>query len=210
MTTFPLVTPTPVDGQPYPYPPAADPLLLPPPLTWLRTHRPVVRVETGGSDPVWLVTRYDDVRAVLGDVRFSRNMARDDVAELIPGVRMPSSPIADPPAHTRWRTLVDQGLHGAPGREGARPPAGRRRRPARRRRPPRAPRGPDGNSSPSPSPLSTVCTMLGLGRRPGPLQVERRRSPVAERHHGAAEGGRLRRAGGHRRGRHRPPTARAR
>jgi cytochrome P450 len=57
---------------------------------------------------VWLVTRYEDVRAVMCDQRFSRNLDRPDVASLIPGVRQPSSPFADPPAHTRWRRLLSK------------------------------------------------------------------------------------------------------
>ena len=65
-----------------------------------------MRVRTG--DEVWLVTRYADVRAVLSDRRFSRNIFREDAARLIPGVptRQVSSPFVDPPAHTRWRKLV--------------------------------------------------------------------------------------------------------
>lgn len=60
------------------------------------------------GDEVWLVTRYADVRAVLGDRRMSRNIFRPDAAQLVPGVpvRQVSSAIVDPPAHTRWRKLV--------------------------------------------------------------------------------------------------------
>jgi cytochrome P450 len=87
-----------------------DPFLLPEEFAWLRANEPVVKVRVGTGDEVWLVTRYDDVRAVLGDRRFSRNVFRPDAARLIPGVptRQVSSPFVDPPAHTRWRRLVSR------------------------------------------------------------------------------------------------------
>lgn len=84
-----------------------DPFQPAPEFAWLRAHEPVSQVRLAGTgDVVWLVTRYDDVRAVLTDPRFSRDLSRPDAAVLIPGVRQPSSPFADPPAHTRWRRLV--------------------------------------------------------------------------------------------------------
>lgn len=87
-----------------------DPFQLPAEFAWLRAHDPVTRVRVGTGDEVWLVTRYDDVRAVLGDRRFSRNIFRPDAARLIPGVptRQVSSPFVEPPAHTRWRRLVSR------------------------------------------------------------------------------------------------------
>lgn len=86
-----------------------DPFMPAGEFAWLRANEPVtqVRLKTTG-DLVWLVTRYDDVRAVLCDQRFSRNLDRPDVANLIPGVRQPSSPFSDPPAHTRWRRLLSK------------------------------------------------------------------------------------------------------
>lgn len=92
----------------YPYRSSSDPLLLPKEFAWLRANDPVCRVTVASGDEVWLVTRYDDVRAVLANQRFARNIARQDAARLISGVRMPSSPLADPPAHTRWRRLVSK------------------------------------------------------------------------------------------------------
>ena len=62
---------------------------------------PELSVVTG--DRIFLVTRYEDCRAVLGDARFSRNIGRPEAAQLIPGVRMPSQPLSEPPTHTRWR-----------------------------------------------------------------------------------------------------------
>lgn len=92
----------------YPFAVADDPFRLPDEFVVLR-EQPVTAVPMSSSgDLVYLVTRYDDVRAVLGDQRFSRNLARDDVARMIDGVRQPSSPFADPPVHTRWRRLVSR------------------------------------------------------------------------------------------------------
>jgi cytochrome P450 len=95
----------------YPFPvPVPDPFQLPVEFAELRASEPVVRVRVGTGDEVWLVTRYEDVRAVLADRRFSRNVFRPDAARLIPGVptRQVSSPFVDPPAHTRWRKLVSR------------------------------------------------------------------------------------------------------
>lgn len=95
--------------QPRTYPfRITDPFQLPAEFAQLRTEEPVCRVRVATGDEVWLITRYDDVRAVLGDRRFSRNIFRPDAARLIPGVptRQVSSPFVEPPAHTRWRRLV--------------------------------------------------------------------------------------------------------
>lgn len=91
----------------YPFP-VVDPFQLPEQFRALRAGEPVRKVRVRTGDEVWLVTRYADVRAVLSDRRFSRNIFREDAARLIPGVptRQVSSPFVDPPAHTRWRKLV--------------------------------------------------------------------------------------------------------
>jgi cytochrome P450 len=89
----------------YPYR-ASDPLMLPDEFGRLRADQPVVAVKVASGDTVWLVTRYDDAKLVLADPRLSRNIGRPEAARLIPGVRMPSMPLADPPAHTRWRKLL--------------------------------------------------------------------------------------------------------
>ncbi|MBV9845323.1 MAG: cytochrome P450 [Kutzneria sp.] len=78
--------------------------------TWarLRDERPVARVRTLAGAVVWLVTRYDDVKLVLSDPRFSRagvvaaNAPRVGVASPLPG----TLPTTDPPEHTRLRRLV--------------------------------------------------------------------------------------------------------
>lgn len=75
----------------------------------LRSGRPItrVRLDFDGSE-VWLVTRYEDARAVLGDARFSSDFAT-------PGfpARLTSQPPGpgtfirmDPPDHSRLRRLL--------------------------------------------------------------------------------------------------------
>ncbi|QFZ22785.1 cytochrome P450 [Saccharothrix syringae] len=78
--------------------------------TWarLREQAPAVRVRTLAGALVWLVTRYEDVKLVLADPRFSRAAV---VAEGAPrvGVSRPlpgTLPTTDPPEHTRLRKLV--------------------------------------------------------------------------------------------------------
>ncbi len=81
----------------------------------LRAEAPVCRVYTPDKQPTWLVTRYDDVVALLKDERF----IKDRRAALTPeqAARQPWIPSAfrplelnmldvDPPDHTRLRGLV--------------------------------------------------------------------------------------------------------
>lgn len=78
----------------------------------LREAGSVHRVTTPGGTPVWLVTRYQDVRAALTDPRLSldkSNAATDDSHQ----PSMPSELDAhllnvDPPDHTRLRRLVSK------------------------------------------------------------------------------------------------------
>ena len=74
----------------------------------LREREPLIRVRLPYGEPAWLATRYEDVKVVLGDPRFSRAAAvgRDE-----PSVRpQPTPPDAilnlDPPEHSRLRRLV--------------------------------------------------------------------------------------------------------
>jgi cytochrome P450 len=80
-----------------------DPLLL----ELLRTE-PVSRVRLPYGEPCWLVTRYEDVRLVLSDERFSRaETVHRDVARTTARLPLEDSILAmDPPRHTRIRRLV--------------------------------------------------------------------------------------------------------
>ncbi len=83
---------------------------LDPPLvqTELRETCPIVGVELHDGQPAWLVTRYDDIRTVLSDDRFSSaelwrfagsaNRAAAERAET-------SFTVMDPPDHTHYRRL---------------------------------------------------------------------------------------------------------
>lgn len=74
----------------------------------LRAAEPVVRVRMPFGGEAWLVTRYDDVKVVLSDRRFSRaaTLGRD-VPRLVPVVQEVASILTlDPPEHTRLRRLV--------------------------------------------------------------------------------------------------------
>jgi len=75
---------------------------------WLRQEAPVTRARTATGHPVWLVTRYADVKTVLSDPRFSR------AAVVRPGAPFPAATpprpgtlmALDPPEHSRLRALV--------------------------------------------------------------------------------------------------------
>ena len=74
----------------------------------LREGRPVARVRTLAGAEVWLVTRYDDVRMVLADPRFSRAaVVKQGAPRVALAKPMPNSlTTTDPPEHTRLRKLV--------------------------------------------------------------------------------------------------------
>jgi cytochrome P450 len=86
-------------------------------LAWLRHNAPVspVRLANGGTG--WLVTRLDDVRAVLCDERFSRRPVREVAAR---DHGRPSGDgggafdfglsIANPADHRRWRRMLNPGF----------------------------------------------------------------------------------------------------
>ena len=93
------------------YPFSADKLNMAPEYEHLRQAEPVSRVASRYGDVAWLVTRHEDVRAVLGDPRFSRKAAAINSNE--PHMRPHrggTSPEfllgVDPPDHTRLRTLA--------------------------------------------------------------------------------------------------------
>jgi cytochrome P450 len=81
----------------------------------LRAESPVFRVELPTKQPAWLVTRYDDVAALLKDDRFAKdkgNVLSPEQAGKQPWVPDLFKPLArnmldvDPPDHTRLRQLV--------------------------------------------------------------------------------------------------------
>ncbi|MEV4844350.1 cytochrome P450 [Micromonospora matsumotoense] len=93
-------------ARPYPF---SDPhrLDVDPRYAELRRDEPLIRVQLPFGEPAWLATRHADVRAVLGDLRFSRAAAvgRDEPRSTryqreagILGM--------DPPEHSRLRRLA--------------------------------------------------------------------------------------------------------
>jgi cytochrome P450 len=90
----------------------ADPF---PFFTHLRASDPIYRTTLPGGVPVWLVTRYTDVLALLRDERFTKNRRSALTPEQVR--RLPWTPPMfrplernmldlDPPDHTRLRSLV--------------------------------------------------------------------------------------------------------
>ncbi|MBC2869632.1 cytochrome P450 [Streptomyces mexicanus] len=95
------------DPQPFPFSDTDD-LRIEPRFEQLREKEPLCPVRLPHGEPAWLVTRYEDVKTVLGDPRFSRAEAqhRDEPRTRyhrgLPGNIMEF----DPPEHTRLRRVV--------------------------------------------------------------------------------------------------------
>lgn len=92
----------------YPFP---HPSALEPPAEWARLRQscPVARVRMNSGDEAVLLTRYQDVRSLLSDQRFSRQLTAQDAARVSEdeGVTFDETPIpATGPEHLRWRRLV--------------------------------------------------------------------------------------------------------
>ncbi|MFD0775134.1 cytochrome P450 [Streptomonospora algeriensis] len=103
-----------------------DPDLLADPYTGfgrLRETAPVARARNLDGSPMWVVTRHDEVRAVLDDPRFANNplsvpgIDSDKRAELLVNMGLSEEYVpyiadtvldSDPPDHTRLRKLVSR------------------------------------------------------------------------------------------------------
>src|SRR3712207_8565253 len=83
----------------------------------LRSERPIYRTSLSDGRPIWLVTRYDDVVAVLRDPRFVKDVEHALTPEQL-AQQPPITPVLDllshdllnqdPPNHTRLRALVSK------------------------------------------------------------------------------------------------------
>jgi cytochrome P450 len=81
---------------------------LDPTYAYLREYEPLAAVQQPFGDRAWLLTRYDDVRLVLSDTRFSRaeTLVRDAPRMFSPR-SVPAGILSlDPPEHTQLRRLV--------------------------------------------------------------------------------------------------------
>ncbi|MFI6763686.1 cytochrome P450 [Micromonospora sp. NPDC050417] len=73
----------------------------------LREQQPLTRIRMPYGEDAWLVTRYADVRIVLGDPRFSRAAAAAHDEPRSTPQRLGTGILGmDPPEHSRLRTLV--------------------------------------------------------------------------------------------------------
>jgi cytochrome P450 len=103
-----------VVSVPLPYPAPKDDPAIPTGLLYqeVRTHTPMSRVVFPSGHEAWLVTRYQDVRTVLSDPRFSRYLLYPGAPCIIePGdfsTGERSILNLDPPDHTRLRRLTSQ------------------------------------------------------------------------------------------------------
>ncbi|MFB6435254.1 cytochrome P450 [Streptomyces sp. NPDC056411] len=114
MRTAPAEQPAPPpNGCPFDPPPLADLLEQGEPhaaFGALRTERPISRVALPDGSWAWLVTRYHDIRAVLGDTRFSSDTTVHGypVSGMTGGAPHANRGFIrrDPPEHTRLRRMV--------------------------------------------------------------------------------------------------------
>nr|WP_131767547.1 cytochrome P450 [Candidatus Protofrankia californiensis] len=101
-------------AQPLAFPPERpDPLAPPPEYALLRTDRPAARITLYDGTPAWLLTRFEDVRSVLSDLRFSADARRDGFPFVSAAVRASvggRTPFfrMDPPEHDRIRRMLSR------------------------------------------------------------------------------------------------------
>ncbi|MGW1403475.1 cytochrome P450 [Streptomyces sp. NPDC002405] len=77
----------------------------------LREEEPVARVRTWDGSVPWLITRYDDVRAILSDPRFSSDAGRDGYPVTSAGMKQqhkanPTFIAMDDPEHAKHRRMI--------------------------------------------------------------------------------------------------------
>ncbi|RRO15431.1 cytochrome P450 [Saccharopolyspora rhizosphaerae] len=76
----------------------------------LRREAPVAPVTTPAGDPAWLVTRYDEVRQLLGDKRFGRSHPEPERASRVSTAAVQDGPTGnfetEEADHTRMRRLL--------------------------------------------------------------------------------------------------------
>lgn len=86
-----------------------DALRLDPLYARLRADEPLSRVRLPYGEEAWLATRYEDVKLVLSDRRFSRAAAADrDEPRMMPHKPDAGTLNMDPPEHTRLRGFVSR------------------------------------------------------------------------------------------------------
>lgn len=85
-----------------------------PTFSLLRTQDPIHPLKTEDAQNAWLITRYEDVQAILKDQRFIKDMRKLMTPEQLEQAQTDLSHMAsmhmlsyDPPDHTRLRTLVN-------------------------------------------------------------------------------------------------------
>lgn len=95
--------------------PLSRPAALEPPAEWaqLRQQCPVAAVQLPSGDEASLITRYDDVKQVLSDRRFTRQLNADDAARLsdtesggLFNNDMATAIPHDAEGHQRWRRMI--------------------------------------------------------------------------------------------------------
>jgi cytochrome P450 len=87
-----------------------NPLDIAPLYSVLRRRAPLVRVTTPAGDPAWLVTAYEEARAILGDHRFGRSHPAPEQASRISRAAISSGPSgsyeSEEREHARMRRLL--------------------------------------------------------------------------------------------------------
>lgn len=88
--------------------PENDRLAPPPQLAIQRAEAPVARVSLGGKTHPWMVTRYEDIRAVLGHPGFSSDQTRPGFPSGDEGGNQPPGALTsiDPPTHDILRRAL--------------------------------------------------------------------------------------------------------